>query len=92
MEITKTANAGSLESNDVLVFVHANQEPGVSIEIKSIVLDQFGDQIRDCVKEMADQLGVTRGVFQVNDRGALDYTIRARVETAVLRAAGEENA
>ena len=86
MDITKTANAGSLESNDVLVLVHPNQAPGVSVEITSIVMEQFGEQITDCVNDMIRQFQVTRGVFQINDRGALDYTIRARVETAIRRA------
>ncbi|MDR1360459.1 MAG: citrate lyase acyl carrier protein [Deltaproteobacteria bacterium] len=92
MEIARTASAGSLESSDVLVYVRAAGEPGVSIEITSIVMERFGDQIKACVEEMIEKFQVRRGVFQINDRGALDYTIKARVETAILRAAGEDKA
>jgi citrate lyase subunit gamma (acyl carrier protein) len=33
--------------------------------------------------------GVTAGKVRVSDRGALDYAIQARLETALLRAAGD---
>ena len=92
MKIHKTATAGSLESNDVLVLVHPGDADGIAVEIKSIVIKQFGKQIEKSVREIATALGVTKAAFQLNDQGALDYTIRARVETAIRRAAKEEMA
>lgn len=92
MEIRKTATAGSLESNDVLVLVNPGEAAGVSVAIDSIVIGQFGKQIEKTVRETAAALGVTKAAFQLNDRGALDYTIRARVETAIRRAAKEDAA
>lgn len=90
MEIRKTASAGSIESNDVLVLVKPGDAAGVTVAIDSIVIKQFGKQIEKVVREVAASLGVLRASFQLNDRGALDYIIRARVETAIRRAAKED--
>jgi citrate lyase subunit gamma (acyl carrier protein) len=92
MEIRKTASAGSLESNDVLVLVSPGDAAGITVAIDSIVMKQFGKQIEKTVQEVAAALDVSKASFQLNDRGALDYTIRARVETAIRRAAKEEAA
>lgn len=86
MKIVKDALAGTLESNDVLVSVAPGQ--GLSIEVDSIVLEQFGDRIRQAALEAVREADVTDAAIALNDRGALDCTIRARVETA-LRRAGE---
>ncbi|MDR2301734.1 MAG: citrate lyase acyl carrier protein [Deltaproteobacteria bacterium] len=90
MEIRRTAVAGSLESNDVLVLVNLPEGQGVTVSIDSIVIKQYGKQIEKSVLEVAAKLGVDKAHFKLTDRGALDYTIRARVETAILRAAKEE--
>ena len=37
------------------------------------------------VEEVAREMGVTGGFVQVNDRGALSCTLKARVETALAR-------
>lgn len=87
MEITSVAVAGTLESSDIYVEV----EPGDTLEItiESVVLKQYGEEIRRTVLSVLDELGVTNGKISVQDRGAVDCTIRARVETAVRRAGGE---
>ena len=47
------------------------------------------DSACDLPKAMLQELDVTDACVRVNDRGALDCVIRARVETAVLRGKGE---
>ncbi len=84
MQINKTALAGTLESNDVLVTVAPGQ--GVAVHIESVVLKQFGEQIRNTVLDTLAQLQVTDAEVRLNDMGALDCTIAARVEAAVRRA------
>jgi citrate lyase subunit gamma (acyl carrier protein) len=83
MEILKEAMAGTLESNDLQVKV----APGESLEvvISSEVMRQFGAQIRKVVEETLQKQGVTRGQIVIEDKGALDCTIRARVQAAILR-------
>jgi citrate lyase subunit gamma (acyl carrier protein) len=88
MKIIKEAIAGTLESSDLLVKVAPSADATLEIIIKSEVIKQFGVQIRRVVDETLAKLDVTAGSFLIEDKGALDCAIRARVQTAILRAAG----
>ena len=81
----KTAMAGSLESNDALIVLREYKTEEPVIVVQSIVERQFGRQIRESVAEVLKQFNM-RGVHvSVQDKGAYDCTIRARVEGAILR-------
>ena len=80
----RMAVAGTLESSDVMVRVRPAEV--LSLEIKSPVLEQYGDAIRQTVAEVLADRGVTAAEIELIDRGALDCTIRARLETALERA------
>jgi len=84
-KIVKEASAGTVESSDVLVHIAPNAD-GIEIDVESVVLYQFGDAIRAAVLETLQEQGVENARLRIMDRGALDCVIRARVETAVLRA------
>lgn len=86
MQIKQIGVAGTLESSDVRVMIEPNDAPGISLQLQSPVLAQFGVQIRQVVLSTLQEMGVQQAVVQVNDRGALDCTIRARVQAAILRA------
>lgn len=83
-EIIKLAAAGTDEKSDAVVTV-APAENGLQLEIKSVVMNQFGAAIEASVREVLAEKGVENAVVTVSDRGALDCVLRARVETAVLR-------
>ncbi|MBS1154082.1 MAG: citD [Proteobacteria bacterium] len=87
MKIVKEAVAGTLESSDLLVKVAPLADDKVDLVIESEVMRQFGAQIRKVVEETLRQLGVRSGQIVIEDKGALDCAIRARVQTAVLRGA-----
>lgn len=87
-DIIRSASAGTMESSDVYVEIEPCQQ-GIEIQLESVVKGQFGQQIQSVVEEVLHQCGVDRAKVSVNDRGALDCVIRARVETAVLRGKGE---
>lgn len=87
MKITTNAVAGTLESSDVYVKVEPCDT--LEIEIESVVYNQFADQIRETICEVLNDLGVENGRISINDKGAIDCVIQARVETAVRRARGE---
>lgn len=87
MEIKTIAIAGTLESSDAQVSV-APGTGGLELSIESPVINQFGAQIKSCVLETLERLGVDNAVVKVVDRGALDCTLKARVECAVYRANG----
>lgn len=90
MKITKVAKAGTLESNDILVMVMPADKPGIDLELESIVMKQFGDQIRETIMNTLKNQGITDVRIKAQDKGALDYTIEARIETALQRASEEE--
>ena len=83
MEILKTAAAGTLESSDCLVTVEPGE--GISLELSSSVMNQYGRQIKAAVLETLERLGVQNANVTVVDKGALECTLKARVECAVFR-------
>ena len=88
MKIVKEALAGTVESSDLLVKIAPASE--LNVVISSEVAKQFGDQIRSVVNDTLSALGVIAGLVIIEDKGALDCVIRARVQSAVLRAAQAE--
>lgn len=89
MKITKSAGAGSMESNDAMILI----EPGdgeVEIMIESVVKKQFGAQIEKAVREVLGEFQVDDARVVVRDKGAVECTLKARCETAILRAGVEE--
>ncbi len=88
--ILSTASAGNAEKADVLVTVSPNPAGGLSIQVKSVVKAFYEDAILAATWETAQEMGVTSALIDLDDFGALEYVIRARVETALLRAAKEE--
>lgn len=86
-KILKTAQAGTLESSDVMITVSPGTEgSGLVIEIDSIVMAQYGKAIRETLMNTMTQQGITDIYVKAVDRGALDCTLRARVLTALERA------
>ncbi len=83
MKIEKSAMAGTLESSDAQVTVEPAE--GLELSIQSSVLNQYGRQIKATVLETLERLSVTNARVTVVDKGALDCTLKARVECAVFR-------
>ena len=88
MKILKPAIAGTLESSDAQVTVEPG-EGGIELALTSSVMNQYGRQIRATVLETLERLGVASARVTVVDKGALDCTLKARVECAVLRSCGK---
>jgi citrate lyase subunit gamma (acyl carrier protein) len=87
MDIIKQAMAGTLESSDLMVKVAPAPDGRLEIVVGSEVMHQFGRRIREVAEETLAKLGVARGVIEIEDKGALDCAIRARIQAAVLRGA-----
>ena len=90
MKIVRTATAGTLESSDCMVTVIPADLPGVELEIDSVVLAQYGEAIRSVASGTAARLGAAGARVRIQDRGAYDCVIAARVEAALIRASKEE--
>lgn len=86
MKIVKAAQAGTVESSDIVVKIEPN-ESGVEIELTSTVLQQYGERIEAVIRETLDELGVGNARVVAIDKGALDCTVRARTQAAAFRAA-----
>lgn len=86
MEIIKDALAGTLESSDVMVRIGPCDEPEYT-ELESLVKQQFGNAIERVTRETLAKLGVERAHVVIDDKGALECVLRARVQAAVMRAA-----
>ena len=87
------ASCGTMESSDA----YMELEPiaaGVQIDLQSVVEHQFGDSIRALAADMLQQEGIDNVSLRIVDRGALECTLRARLETLIARAreAGGANA
>ena len=91
MEIKKTAMAGTLESSDAQVTVEPGTD-GIQLTLSSSVMNQYGRQIKATVLETLERLGVENAQVTVVDKGALDCTLKARVECAVFRSCGQSQA
>lgn len=89
MEIIKTATAGTLESSDIMITL-AKGENGIEIDLTSTVMKQFGRQIRELIETQLKEKKITQVHVTARDRGALDCTIRARLEAALEEACKEE--
>ena len=89
MNIKKSAFAGTMESSDAYVEIEPNNS-GIKIEVESVVMKQFGENIKKAVNEVLLENNVENATVRVVDRGALECVIRARVETAILRGREEK--
>ncbi len=82
------AQAGSFESSDILIMVEPVEKgTGRTIELKSIVMQQFGDDLLKQIHRDLDTFNINDIRIIVNDKGALPPTISARLETALKRSA-----
>lgn len=88
MEIKKPAVAGTLESSDCQVTVEKG-DGTIEFTLDSAVINQYGNQIRKVAYETLERLGVEDVRLAIVDKGALDCTIRARIEAAVYRSVGQ---
>ncbi len=85
MEIKKAAVAGTMESSDVYVEI----KPASDIAVQ--IAQQFGEEIERVVRQVLEENSVKGAHVSLNDKGAVECVIRARVETAIRRGEGERD-
>jgi citrate lyase subunit gamma (acyl carrier protein) len=79
----KIAQAGTIESSDCLVTVKEHET--LKIVIESTVFDAFGEQIEDVINKTLKDYDLNHVFVHIQDKGALDYAIKARLITALKR-------
>ena len=85
MKLICTATAGTMESNDIMVTLQPKEEGGIQIDLTRNVLRQFGRQIENVIRETLAAHGIENAEVTAVDKGALDCTLKARIEGAVFR-------
>lgn len=89
MDPKQRASAGTFESSDILVLIEpAGAGTGRNVELDSIVIRQYGEDIRKEIDRVLDRYEVVDIKLIAKDKGALAPTIAARVETALRRSLG----
>lgn len=84
MKVLHRAAAGTKVSNDIIIEVEPH-ENGIEIELDSCMENLYGNMIRERIRKTIEEMGVSDVKVKATDFGALDYTIEARVETAIRR-------
>lgn len=81
----KIGICGSVESNDCMITCTTNTSTENKVIINSIVDDFFHDQIEKVIVETLKEENISGIVVKCDDKGALDYTIKSRLLTAIHR-------
>lgn len=79
------AKAGTLESGDISIVVTPNNTKVNNIQLDSIVMLQYGETIVQLLHKILADYQVLGLDVKAFDRGAVDFTIEARLTTALLR-------
>ncbi len=84
MEIKETASAGTVDKCDCLITV-SKGEGYVKINLTSKVLYEYGDSIKNIILQTLKKLHINDITVDVEDMGAFEYVIVARLEAAIYR-------
>ncbi|NHK30224.1 MAG: citrate lyase acyl carrier protein [Asgard group archaeon] len=91
MKVRKSAQAGSLESQDILITINpGKKDSGIVIDLESPSLVQYGKKIRSEIELVITSMGISDIYVNAVDKGALGFTIKARTEAALKRATNIE--
>lgn len=87
--MNRTAEAGrrgEAVRSDCWVRVEPKTRGGLKLEVTTKVEAMYGDAVRATCRRALEALGVRHAAVAVEDHGALDFVLAARVEAAVKRA------
>ncbi len=79
----KSYVAGTLESSDCLITLSPADK--LKIEIDTVVHEAFYDHIKTLIEKTLAEESLENVRLRCQDQGALDYTIKARLKTAILK-------
>ena len=82
--LLKTASAGTLESSDCLVTVSPAEK--LKLEYKGTNSEVFAERTMVLVESIAKKHDLNGAEISIQDQGALEITMKARLETALMRA------
>jgi len=77
---------GEKVRSDCWVRLEPRTSGGLELRVESKVDAMYGDAVRGTCRTVLEALGVRDAAVSVEDAGALDFVLAARIETAVKRA------
>lgn len=77
---------GTKVRSDAFVSVEIKNSGGLQVAINSKVQKLYGEHIKRFVDDVLQTLGLEHAQVQIEDQGALDWVLAARIEAAVRRA------
>ncbi len=83
MEIVAKSQCGSLESSDLLVYIEPYNS--IKIEVTSSISTKHNEEIKFLVKSELNNRKINKVYIKIQDNGAMNLTIRARLKTALNR-------
>jgi citrate lyase subunit gamma (acyl carrier protein) len=89
MTLRHTGKAGTDENSDI--FIEITPSDTLTIVLESKVEKLYGKKIRNLITTTLQDMGVSGAMVHAQDKGALDYAIRARVKAAVRSGRGEND-
>ncbi|HYL81571.1 MAG TPA: citrate lyase acyl carrier protein [Candidatus Acidoferrum sp.] len=84
--IGEAGQRGERVRSDCWVRLEPRTSGGLELCVKSKVEAMYGDAVRATCREVLEALGVRHAAVSVEDEGALDFVLAARIEAAVTRA------
>jgi len=90
MSKTSTAgNHGEDVRSDCLVKISLSTKGGIKLKLESRVERMYGDQIRSLIKDMLSFFQIKHADILLQDSGALDFVLAARIEAAIRQLIGD---
>ena len=84
-KIAVVGNYGPKIRSDCQVTLEITKNDEIQIELISKVKDMFGENIENLCKDELKFFGIKNAKIKIEDRGALDFMIAARIETAIKK-------
>ena len=81
--IVTAGNKGKGIRSDCLITLELTKSGGIDIELISKVQTLFGDSILELCKNELEFFGIKNCKIKIEDSGALDYILAARIEAAI---------
>ena len=75
--------AGNIAKSDCYVEFNRSSDGGIKVYLNSKVEAYYGEHIRNLAENVLKALGIKNGELKIEDQGALDFVISARIEAAV---------
>lgn len=84
--IGEAGRQGDKVRSDCFVRIEPKTRGGIKLSVRTKVEAMYGDAVRTTCTRALEALGVKHAAVAVEDHGALDFVLAARVECAVKRA------